>query len=69
MKVEINGIVYTVEARGRAQAVRRAAELVANQTSGAAARPVFVGYEPRGVVYRVDVAGITYVAIIRNSGE
>jgi hypothetical protein len=71
MNVEINGIVYTVETGGRAKAVRRAAELAAKKSNapGNAGIPKFRGYEPRGVVYLVNVAGITYVAIVRNSGE
>lgn len=71
MNIEINGIVYTVEARGRAKAVQRAAELAAKKSNapGNAGIPKFRGYEPRGVVYLVDVAGITYLAIVRNSGE
>lgn len=66
MKVEINGVVYTVEARGRAQAVKKAAEIMANSP---AKTPVFVGYEKHGVVYRIDVAGQTVLAIVRNAGE
>lgn len=66
MKVEINGTIYTVEARGRAKAVQRAAELA----HGMPAKPaVFLGYEKRGVVYSVEVDGRTILAIVRNEGE
>jgi hypothetical protein len=34
MKVEIDGVVYIVEAKGRAQAVRRAAELAIVRNGG-----------------------------------
>jgi hypothetical protein len=69
MKVEIDGIVYTVEAKGRAQAVRRAAELATKSPVGSAKIPTFRGFIPYGVVYTVEVNGVTMSAIVRNGGE
>lgn len=69
MKVEINDVVYTVEAKGRAQAVRRAAELATKSPAGSAKIPTFRGFMPHGVVYIVEVNGTTMLAIVRNGGE
>ncbi len=69
MKVEIKDVVYTVEAKGRAQAVRRAAELATKSPAGTAKQPTFRGFIPHGVVYSVEVNGTTMLAIVRNGGE
>lgn len=69
MKVEINDVVYTVEAKGRAQAVRRAAELATKTAAGTAKQPTFRGFMLHGVMYFVEVNGVQMSAIVRNGGE